>query len=179
MLKGLNFIKVGLEFIKELVIVVLVALIFINFIISHNEIPTSSMVSTINIGDHVLTNMIPYYYRNPRYKEVITFNQGNEVWVKRVIGLPGDVIDIRDGEVYRNGQKLDESEYLDEGVTSEPLGENPVAFPYTVPTDHYFLMGDNRMVSKDCRYIGAISREQIKGKVMMKIYPFDQIGELK
>ena len=65
MLKTLNGIKTGLEFIKELVLIVLVALLFTVFIVSHNKIPTSSMVSTINEGDHVLTTMIPYYYRDP------------------------------------------------------------------------------------------------------------------
>lgn len=179
MLKVLNGVKGSLEFIKELVLIVLVALLFTSFIISHNKIPTSSMVSTINVGDHVLTNMIPYYYRDPQYKEIVVFRHGEESWVKRVIGMPGDTIDIREGQVYLNGEQLDESAYLDEGVTSEPLGANPINFPYTVPEDHYFLMGDNRFVSQDCRYLGAIAREDIYGKAWIKIYPFNEIGVLK
>lgn len=180
MLKVLNGLKGGLEFIKELVLIVLVALLFTIFIMSHNKIPTSSMVSTINVGDHVLTSMFPYYYRDPQYGEIVVFSRPDgESWVKRVIGLPGDVIDIRDGQVYRNDELLDESAYLDEGVTSEPIGANPVSFPYEVPEDHYFLMGDNRLYSQDCRYIGAISREDIYGKAWIKIYPFNQIGILK
>lgn len=176
----MNKIKGSLEFIKELVLIVLVALLFTSFIISHNKIPTSSMVSTINIGDHVLTNMFPYYYRDPQYGEIVVFNRPNgESWVKRVIGLPGDVIDIVDGKVYRNGELLDETAYLDEGVTSEILGADPIDFPFTVPEEHYFLMGDNRFVSQDSRYIGAIPREDIYGKAWIKIYPFNEIGILK
>lgn len=179
MLKVLNSVKSGLEFIKELILIVLVALLFTIFIISHNKIPTSSMVSTINEGDHVLTNMFPYYYRDPQYEEIVVFKHGEESWVKRVIGLPGDVIDIREGKVYRNDVLLDEAAYLDEGVTSEPLGANPMSFPYTVPEEHYFLMGDNRFVSQDSRYIGAIAREDIYGKAWIKIYPFNDLGVLK
>lgn len=176
----LNRLKGGLEFIKELVLIVLVALLFTSFIMSHNKIPTSSMVSTINIGDHVLTNMFPYYYRDPEYGEIVVFHRPNgESWVKRVIGLPGDTIDIINGEVYRNGECLDETAYLDEGVTSEPLGADPLSFPYTVPDGCYFLMGDNRFVSQDSRYIGAIPRKDIYGKAWIKIYPFNEIGILK
>lgn len=179
MLEMLNSVKRGLEFIKELVLIVLVALLFTIFIVSHNKIPTSSMVSTINEGDHVLTTMLPYYYRDPEYGEIVVFKHGDESWVKRVIGKPGDKIDIIDGEVYRNDDLLDESLYLAEGTTSEPYGMDPIEFPYVVPEDHYFLMGDNRLVSQDCRYLGAISREDIYGKAWIKIYPFSEIGQLK
>jgi len=180
MIKQLNALKSGIEYIKELVLIVLVALLFTIFIISHNKIPTSSMVSTINEGDHVLTNMIPYYYRDPAYGEIVVFKRDNgESWVKRVIGRPGDTIDIIDGMVYRNGEKLDESFYLAEDTTSEPLGGDAIEFPYTVPEDSYFLMGDNRIYSYDCRYLGAIKRADIYGKAWVKIYPFNEIGVLQ
>ena len=173
-------IKGMVEFIKELVLVVLVALLFTTFIVSHNKIPTPSMVSTINVNDHILTTMVPYYYRNPERGEVVVFKQETEDWVKRVIGLPGDVVDIREGQVYVNNQLLDESAYLAAGMTSEPyLGSNHVEFPYTVPEGHYFLMGDNRVQSQDCRYLGAIARDKIYGKAWIKIYPFSQVGLLK
>ena len=176
----MNTLKSGIEYIKELVLIVLVALLFTIFIISHNKIPTSSMVSTINEGDHVLTNMIPYYYRDPKYNEIVVFKRENgESWVKRVIGLPGDTIDIIDGMVYRNGEMIDESAYLAEGVTSELLGGEAITFPLVVPEDSYFLMGDNRFYSYDCRYIGPVKRSAIYGKAWLKIYPFNEIGPLK
>lgn len=175
----MNGVKKGIEYIKELVLIVLVALLFTIFIVSHNKIPTASMVSTINEGDHVLTTMLPYYYRDPEYGEIVVFKHGTESWVKRVIGKPGDEIDIRGGMVYRNGKQLDESAYLAPDTTSEPFGMDPIDFPYVVPEAHYFLMGDNRLVSQDCRYLGAISREDIYGKAWIKIYPFNEIGKLK
>ncbi len=177
---SVNFIKRGIEFIKELILAVLMALLFTSFIVSHNKIPTPSMVSTINVNDHILTTMVPYYYRDPGYGEIVVFKNGDESWVKRVIGCPGDVIDIRDGNVYVNDVKIDESAYLaGEGISEPYAGSNHVSFPYTVPIDSYFLMGDNRMESQDSRYIGAVSRERIYGKAWVKIYPFDQIGVLK
>lgn len=182
--QGINFIKRSIEFSKELILAVLMALLFTFFIVSHNKIPTSSMVSTINVNDHILTTMIPYYYRDPAYGEIVVFkheeNGKTESWVKRVIGLPGDVIDIRDGNVYVNDEKIDESAYLaGEGISEPYAGSNHVAFPYTVPEDSYFLMGDNRTQSQDCRYIGAVSRDKIYGKGWVKIYPFNEIGLLK
>lgn len=188
MLVHLKQIKAGLEFSKELVLTALLAVLCICFIISHNEVPSGSMIPTIQEGDHLLTNMIPYYYSDPQYGDIVVFRRpSGEAWVKRVIGLPGDEMDIREGKVYRNGKLLDESAYLDETVTSTPselvqIEETimtPIAFPYTVPDGCYFLMGDNREESGDCRYLGAIKREDIYGKAWIKVYPFSEIGFLK
>lgn len=178
--QSLNVTKKCIEFIKELILAVLMALLFTSFIVSHNKIPTPSMVSTINEGDHILTTMVPYYYRDPKRSEIVVFKQGEESWVKRVIGLPGDVIDIREGNVYVNDELIDESSYLRDSGISAPLEDRyHVTFPYEVPEGYYFLMGDNREHSHDSRYLGAIDRENIYGKAWIKIYPFDQIGELK
>lgn len=180
MQKALMLSKQCMEFIKELVLVILMALLFTTFIMSHNKIPTPSMVSTINEGDHILTTMVPYYYRDPKYGEIVVFKQGEENWVKRVIGLPGDTIDIQGGNVLVNGEMIDENAYLaSEGISAPLVGFQHVNFPYEVPEGHYFLMGDNRTQSHDSRYLGAIARENIYGKAWIKIYPFDQIGMLK
>ncbi len=177
---AVNFAKRSIEFVKELILAVLMALLFTTFIVSHNKIPTPSMVSTINVNDHILTAMVPYYYRDPNYGEIVVFKNGEDSWVKRVIGLPGDVIDIREGNVYVNDVKIDESAYLaSEGISDPYAGSDHVSFPYTVPEDSYFLMGDNRTQSQDSRYIGAVSRDRIYGKAWIKIYPFNQIGPLK
>ncbi len=170
-------VKNILELIKELLLLLVLALLFIFFIVSHNKIPTESMVSTINVGDHILTTMVPYYYRDPERGEIVVFKQEDAAWVKRVIGTPGDIIDIKDGSVFVNGEMLDETAYLDAGITTNPGGT--MEFPYTVPENKYFLMGDNRPSSKDSRYIGPVDRKNIYGKGWIKIYPFDQIGLLK
>lgn len=184
----INHMKQGLQFIKDLMATALLAILFVCFILSHHRVPTGSMISTINEDDHVLVTRLPYYYRNPQYGEIVTFKRpSGEDWVKRVIGLPGDVIDIIDGKVYRNGEQLDESAYVPEWVSSTPaefayFEERCIPaqqFPYTVAEDAYFLMGDNREESGDCRYLGAIKQEDIYGKVIFRIYPFDQMGRLQ
>ncbi len=175
--KNMIMTKKTIEFIKELILAVLMALLFTIFIISHNKIPSPSMVSTINEGDHILTNMLPYYYRDPHRGEIVVFKQGEENWIKRVIGEPGDIIDILNGDVYVNEKRLDESMYVLEEGSSTPRSEvMSITFPYKVESGHYFLMGDNRQQSHDSRYLGAIKRENIYGKGWIKIYPFNQIG---
>jgi len=188
MVMSLDRVKQALETGKELLLTVFLAILFINFVISHHEVPSSSMVSTINEHDHVMATRIPYYYRKPVYGEIVVFERPDgKSWVKRVIGLPGDVINIIDGKVYRNGEKLDESAYVPEDMSSQPddyvelEGQILAAqtFPYTVPEESYFLMGDNREVSGDCRYLGAIKEEAIYAKVIFRIYPFNAIGSIK
>ncbi|MDF2877565.1 MAG: lepB [Clostridia bacterium] len=178
--KNVVVTKKTIEFIKELVLAVLMALLFTSFIVSHNKIPSVSMVDTINVGDHILTNMLPYYYRDPYRGEIVVFKQEKESWVKRVVGEPGDVIDIREGNVYVNDEKLDESAYLaTEGISDPTVPDQSIELPYQVPKDQYFVMGDNRPDSHDSRYLGAIKRENIYGKGWLKVYPFNQIGQLK
>lgn len=180
MQKNIAITKKAIEFIKELILAVLMALLFTSFIVSHNKIPSPSMVDTINEGDHILTSMVPYYYRDPHRGEIVVFKQGDENWIKRVIGEPGDTIDIREGNIYVNNEKLDESIYLSQEGISDPRPDIPsVSFPYTVGSEEYFLMGDNRQHSHDSRYLGAIQRKNIYGKGWIKLYPFNQIGILR
>lgn len=167
-----------LEFIKDPLLAVLAALLITNFIVVHTQIPTGSMIPTINKGDHMLINRIPFYYRDPARGEIVIFKQEGINLVKRVIGLPGDEMDLIDGSVYINGEPLDESGYLEPEVYSYPLMSD-VVFPYVVPEGHYFVMGDNRGNSQDSRYFGAIPRTDIFAKGGVKIWPLQDIGLVK
>ncbi len=167
---------------KELAIIVLMLLLFSTFIVSQNKIPSPSMVSTLYVGDRLLVSQVPFYYRLPQRGEVVVFNgPDGKPWIKRVVGMPGEVIDIKEGNTYINGDYFDESDYLSESgfSTLDPTKETVVTFPYEVPEGHYFLLGDNRLESTDCRYIGAIAADEITGKALFKIYPFNQIGKIK
>ena len=166
-----------LDFIKEPLLAVLAALLISQFIMAHTKIPTGSMIPTINIGDHVVVNRLPYYYRNPVRGELIVFAREGENLIKRVIGEPGDIIDIYDGKVFINGEELDETAYIRVLDSTEPQHE--LEFPYTVPEDHYFVMGDNRRESYDSRYFGPIHRDTIFAKGGFRIYPFNNIGIVK
>ncbi len=169
-------IKKIIEAIKEPVLAMLVGLMITNFAAAHTKIPTGSMIDTINIGDHVIVNRIPFYYRDPVRGEIVVFNHEGTNLVKRVVGEPGDVINLIDGNVYVNGTALDESGYLYTLNSTYELYPSDITFPFTVPGDSYFVMGDNREISGDSRIFGSIKREQIFAKGGLKIYPFNSIG---
>jgi signal peptidase I len=140
-------------------------------------IPSGSMENTLLIGDHLIMSRIGYdagvpftnwhlpLWRNPKRQQVIIFKPpfapDTPDYVKRVIGLPGDTIDIRDGAVWVNGQRL--SEKYTNGA-SEPYDLHP---PYKVPEDCYFVMGDNRGNSYDSRFWGCVPRKDIIGTPVM------------
>lgn len=168
-------IKNFLEFVKEPLLAVLAALLITQFLFAHTTIPTPSMEPTIMTGDHVIINHLPYYYRNPVRGEIVIFKEGNENLVKRVIGEPGDTIDLIDGKVYINNLILDESDYLDRSIETYPL-DTSIQFPFIVPEDHYFVMGDNRLNSGDSRIMGPISRDVIIARGGFRIYPFNNVG---
>ncbi|ONI44571.1 signal peptidase I [Candidatus Epulonipiscium fishelsonii] len=173
MLKVLKTCKNILEFFKEPIIAVLVALIISQFFVAHTTIPTGSMISTININDHMFVSNIPFYYRNPERGEIVIFKYGEDNLVKRVIGLPGETVDLKYGKVYINGEVLNEIDYIRFPDTTYP---QVVSFPYTIPEEHYFVMGDNRENSADSRSFGAISRDTIFSLGGYRVYPFNNMG---
>lgn len=163
---------------KELILAVLSAVLISSFIISHTKVPTASMMATINPGDHLIVNRIPYYYRDPMRGEIVVFYFEGKHLIKRIIGIPGDVINIESGKVYVNDQPLQE-EYLDHKENTYLYAGAKIKFPYIVPDGYYFMMGDNRSNSKDSRVFGPIAREEIVAKAGLCIYPFNRIGILK
>lgn len=172
------YIKVRkvIEGIKEPILAVLTALLISSFIISHTRVPTESMKNTIYPGDHLIVNRIPYYYRNPKQGEIAVFTYQGDYLIKRIIGVPGDIIDIVNNKVYVNGVPIDESYYLDQTINTYLYSGSVVAFPYQVPEDYYFMMGDNRVNSKDSRVFGPIPRKDIIAKAGLRIFPLQRIG---
>lgn len=176
---GLIKVKHFLEVIKEPLLAVLAALLISQFLMMHTRIPSGSMIPTINKGDHLIVNLIPSYYRVPNRGEVVVFECNGENLIKRVIGIPGDVIDLLDGKVYINGKELDETAYIRTFNSTREYVGSEVEFPYKVPEQSYFMMGDNREGSADSRIFGAIPKEEIIAIGALKIYPLDQIGLLR
>ena len=132
----------------------------------------SSMNDTLQEGDIVVS------VKGGRFKtgDIIAFYYNNKILVKRVIGVSGDWIDIdENGEVYVNQRRIDEP-YLME----KALGDCNIELPYQVPESRIFVMGDNRSVSVDSRNtaVGCVAEEQIVGKIVYRVWPFDQIGAI-
>ena len=141
---------------------------FINkFIVFKVIVPTGSMENTIMIGDKVVTFHLSYLFKDPQRGDIIVFpfpDNEEEDYIKRIIGLPGDTVEGKDGLVYINGRPLEES-YVRETLDSD-FG------PYVVPEDSYFMMGDNRNNSADSRFWNNkfVAKDKIKGKAIFK-YP--------
>lgn len=136
------------------------------------RITGSSMTPTLNDGEIVIS------VKGGKFDsgDLVSFYIGNKILIKRIIGLPGQWINIdNDGKVYINEQLLAEP-YLEEAA----FGECDIKFPYQVPENHYFVMGDHRSTSVDSRSntVGCVSDEQIVGKIVFRIWPFGQFGLL-
>lgn len=174
--KNVQVIKKGIELLKEPMLAFLAAFLIACFAVGLAKVPTESMAPTINPGDHLVVNYLPYYYRNPYYGELVVFKQNEDCLIKRVIGLPGDIIEIIDDTVYRNHEPLDESDYLNAQMKTYIFAGSDITFPYTVPEACYFVMGDNRENSSDSRFFGPISRKQIIAKASYRVFPFNNFG---
>jgi signal peptidase I len=199
------------EFLASLAGVLVTGLFIITFVIQAFEIPSSSMENTLLIGDHVFVNRVQFSpatrwigpllpYREPRRGDIVVFLSPAEpdlYVVKRIVGIPGDRIHLRDGAVYRNGEKLNESYVLNTGADSyNPYRDNfPAVAPpeysnvtdfwkltmpqhidngeLVVPAASYFAMGDHRDVSYDSRYWGFIPKENIIGRPMFIYWSFE------
>ncbi len=193
--------SIAREYFESLVIAVILALFIRTFVVQAFKIPTGSMEQNLLIGDHLLVNKFvfgPSLRRIERTvlpmkdiarRDVIVFKYPEEPerdFIKRVIGLPGDQIELRRKRVFVNGQRLEEPYvyYLEEPPASpqETPGDEVQAAsgdlresygPVTVPPDHYFVMGDNRDNSQDSRYWGFLPRAYVKGKALVIYWSYD------
>ena len=157
-----------LDWAKPIVGAIVIALIINNCIIVNAYVPSGSMEDTIMTGDRIIANRLYYKVENPDRGDVVVFkypDDESKLYVKRIIGLPGDTVLVKDGGVYINDKKLDEP-YLDV-LTEGDLG------PFYVPEEKYFMMGDNRNSSFDSRYWDNkfVDKDKILGKVFMEYFP--------
>jgi signal peptidase I len=166
------------EWIVILVAALTVAILVKTFLIQAFFIPSGSMEPTLKPGDRVLVNKLSYELHSIHRGDIVVFkrppsepNPAINDLIKRVIGLPGDRIEARQGMVYINGQALSEP-YLPPGTVTTGL---PLT---TVPAGQYFVLGDNRGDSADSRVIGPIARHLIVGRAFIRVWPLSGIGFL-
>ena len=172
--KGKNSIK---NFIYEwgipIISAFIIAFLINKFVLFKVLIPSESMVPTLNVGDRLFVTRIYNLDRLKRGDIIVFYSEElQEDLIKRLIGLPGDTIEIENGVVSVNGEVLQE-DYI--GAQDNYNGV------YEVPEGKYFFLGDNRLYSKDSRYWinPYIDGEDITGKAQIKVYPLDQIGKVK
>jgi signal peptidase I len=167
------------EYAEAILIAVLLALLIRTFVVQAFKIPSGSMIPTLLVGDHILVNKFIYRFRDPARGDVIVFKypvEEHRDFIKRVIGLPGETLYVKDRHVYVNCQpaapgcepiKEPWAYYEDRLGIGESLGR------YEVPASSYFVMGDNRNNSQDSRYWGYVKAEKIKGKAFIIYWSWD------
>ena len=156
-----------------LVVVAATAVLVSNLLLPILRIYGSSMTPTLVNGNIVAAVRNGTYQRG----DIIAFYYNNKILVKRVIGMPGEWVDMDEsGNVTIDGEPLEEP-YL----TEKALGECDIELPYQVPEGRYFVMGDHRSVSSDSRssQVGCVSEEQIVGKLLFRLWPLDEIGPIE
>lgn len=170
--KEINWTRELLEWLATIVVAIGIALIINNIFVVNAIIPTGSMETTIMTGDRVFGNRLAYKNSSPVRGDIVIFkypDDESQLFIKRVIGLPGDTVEIYDGLVYINGSDTPLSEpYINQ--SEEPVGDFG---PYEVPSGHYFLMGDNRNHSMDARYWANtyVAEDKILGKAFVRYWP--------
>ncbi|MBP2640133.1 MAG: spsB [Firmicutes bacterium] len=167
------------EEIKDWVVSIIIAIVlafFIRyFIVELYMVEGPSMRPTLVNGERLVVNKFIYRLKQPEKGDIVVFRYPRDPsrdFIKRVIGVAGDTIEVKDGKVFLNGQLLNESYILE-----RTRGSYPAA---TIPEGHIFVMGDNRNNSEDSRFrdVGFVSLEMLKGKAVMVFWPFDQMKTL-
>lgn len=189
-----------LSWVEVIVIAVVLALFIDNFIIINATVPSGSMEQTIMTGSRVLGTRFSYWFKDPQRGDIVVFKYPideakgkNTKYIKRIIGLPGETVEIREGAVYIDGEKLEET-YINGTWTERNDG-----FTFEVPEDHYLMLGDNRNNSSDARYWAElavrdglakdpgdedalsyqyVARKKILGKAYFCYWPFSDFGSL-
>ena len=173
------YIKSLIIWVIEIILVILFAYLIIEYAVEKTTMMGISMNTTLNDGDKIIINKVAYLKKDPKRYDVIVFNQsknGHGYYnIKRVIGLPGETIEILNGYIYINGEKLEEE------IEVEPMNIAGLAKEeLTLEENEFFVLGDNRNSSEDSRFanIGIIVKSDIIGKAWLRLSPFSIIDKI-
>lgn len=179
--------KNTLNFIWEVIKIVIIALVIVipvrYFLFQPFLVSGQSMEPNFENGDYLIIDEISYRFHEPQRGDVIVFRappQPSTRFIKRIIGLPGETVEIKDGKVMvikENTEVLDESQYLPEGLETLPgsLGDKKVS----IPENYFFVLGDNRIVSLDSRAWGLLPKQNIIGRVYLRLWPFKEFSKIE
>lgn len=149
-------------------LVIIAILIFKRFVVTPVRVNGDSMMNTLHNNDIMILNEISYRFSDIKRFDIVVIKYKNEYIIKRVIGLPGDKVKYIDNELYINDKKVKEDFNHAKTADIEEI---------TVPKDHYYVLGDNRVNSTDSRIIGPVSIKDIRGTTKFIIYPFNRFGK--
>ena len=178
------------EYAESIIVAVILALVIRTLVVQAFKIPSGSMEDTLAIGDHILVHKVVYgmkiplgektvfKMRDPRRGDVIVFEYPEDAskdFIKRVIGTPGDTVEVKDKRVYVNGELYDNPHEVHKEKDLFPREQNPRdnMGPVKVPADSYFMMGDNRDRSYDSRFWGFVKGDKVKGLAFIKYWSWD------
>ena len=171
------------EYAVTIAIALGLAMVLRTFVFEVYEVPTGSMLETIQEGDRLVGEKVTYRYSEPKQGDIVTFSNpdgSDTTLIKRVIATGGQTVNLVDGVVYVDGVALDEPYTL--GKASYPLDYSltgvTVSYPYTVPEGSVWVMGDNRTNSLDSRYFGAVSVDDITSRAVFIFWPFSDAQTL-
>jgi signal peptidase I len=159
---------------ETIVVALVLALVIRAFFLQVFWIPSGSMEPTFDIGDRIVVDKVSYHFREPRRLEVVVFrgvpamSEQKKDLIKRLVGLPGEKLEIKDGRIHINGQPLAEKHAMNEDFAN--FG------PVTIPADSYFVMGDNRPASADSRYWGFLPKRNLIGPAFLRIWPLVKLS---
>lgn len=173
------FLKELFGWIIYILIIIGVTYFIITFIGQRTKVEGSSMESTLSNGDNLIVDKLSYRFRDPERYDIIVFpyrHAERTYYIKRIIGLPGEEVQIIDGEVYIDGTLLGE-QYGLEVMKRAGIAETPIQ----LGEDEYFVLGDNRNHSSDSRdpSVGVLKRNELIGRAWVRIYPFNKMEVIK
>ena len=168
-------LKSVLDFLLFILIVVAVCFLFLHFVAVRSVVDGNSMYPTLYDGDNLIVEKVSYYFHAPERYDIIVFELADEKnvhYIKRIIGLPGETVQVSDGSIFINGEKLETDVYGYEAMNNA----YSAADPFTLGEDEYFVLGDNRNNSKDSRIIGPVKKKQFLGRAFVRFFPFNRFS---
>ena len=167
------------EWIVYLAVVAVASILVITFVGQRTIVDGDSMLTTLHDGDNLWVDKLSFHFRDPQRYEIIVFPyqyKQNTYYIKRIIGLPGETVQVKDGYVYIDGEKLDEH-YGNEPMSNPGIAAEPIE----LGEDEYFVLGDNRNHSSDSRdpKVGILKRKDLVGRAWIRIWPLNRLGVIR